>query len=177
MGRLLRRALLCKCPARDRRRTCAADAATSWARREAQRLLGFGPSNADYAFLCRSQLVASIEFLRLQAPQQPPPPDGGVPLRSGSGLEAPGAYRELAQVVNDWADFVDAEWTMRVPCSARACADAATDLLEQVQALLEDPKVHPAAPVVLAGAALEELLRSLVATHAAEVKGRQGLTT
>jgi hypothetical protein len=48
--------------------------------------------------------------------------------------------------------------------------------MEQVQVLLDDPKVHVAAPVVLAGAALEEFLRSMLATTpAAVVVGRPGI--
>lgn len=155
----------------------AADAATFWARREAQRLLGLGLSNADYAFHSRAQSVAAIEFLRLQAPNSHFHQTAVALFDQGSGLDAPDAYRQLAQVLDDWANFVDAGWTTQVPYAARARVDAATDLLEQVQTLLDDSRVHPAAPVVLAGAALEELLRSLVVTHAAEVKGRPGLTT
>jgi ParB-like chromosome segregation protein Spo0J len=41
-------------------------------------------------------------------------------------------------------------------------AVASTDLMEQVRALAEDKGVHPAAPIVLAGAALEIALRSAV---------------
>lgn len=40
--------------------------------------------------------------------------------------------------------------------------EAATDLMEQVQILLDDKQIHPAAPVMLAGAALEQALRGLV---------------
>jgi hypothetical protein len=58
---------------------------------------------------------------------------------------------------------------------ARARIEASTDLMEQVQQLLDDRGVHPAAPIMLAGAALEEFLRSLVITHGATVEGRAGL--
>jgi hypothetical protein len=40
--------------------------------------------------------------------------------------------------------------------------EAATDLMEQVQLLLEDSSVVAAAPAMLAGAALEEALRGLM---------------
>lgn len=54
---------------------------------------------------------------------------------------------------------------------------AATDLMEQVQVLLDDEAVHQAAPTVLAGAALEEVLRELVEANDIAVDGRPGLTT
>lgn len=40
--------------------------------------------------------------------------------------------------------------------------DVVSDLLEQANNLLENPKVHPAAPAVLIGATLEEFLRTWV---------------
>jgi hypothetical protein len=55
--------------------------------------------------------------------------------------------------------------------------DAATDLTEQVQLLLDEPEVHPAAPVVLAGAALEEFLRSRVVATGTTISGTPGIDT
>jgi hypothetical protein len=54
---------------------------------------------------------------------------------------------------------------------------AATDVLGQAQALLEDDDVHPAAPIVLAGAALEEALRGQVELREADVDGRPSIFT
>jgi hypothetical protein len=47
------------------------------------------------------------------------------------------------------------------PFEVRFRIEAATDIMEQVQVLLKDPDLYPAAAVVLAGAALEEFLRSM----------------
>lgn len=52
---------------------------------------------------------------------------------------------------------------------------AAADLMDQVQRLLEEEQVHPAAPIVLAGAALEESLRDRVENHDLTVEGRPGI--
>jgi hypothetical protein len=77
---------------------------------------------------------------------------------------APLSLRRLAGILEDWATYVEEGLADVVGPDARARLDASTDLMEQVQQLLDDGKVHPAAPIMLAGAALEELLRSLVIT-------------
>jgi hypothetical protein len=52
---------------------------------------------------------------------------------------------------------------------------AANDLMEQVEALLNDARIHPAAPVVLAGAALEEFLRALADRSGVQATGKRGI--
>jgi hypothetical protein len=64
----------------------------------------------------------------------------------------------------------------QVPLEALIRIEAATDLMEQVQRFLDDKSVHPAAPIVLAGAALEELLRSML-NPGQPVDGKPGLNT
>jgi hypothetical protein len=54
---------------------------------------------------------------------------------------------------------------------------AATDLMEQAQRLFEDEDVTVIAPIVVAGAALEEVLRDLIETSELDVAGQPGLTT
>jgi hypothetical protein len=49
--------------------------------------------------------------------------------------------------------------------------------MEQVQILLDDRKVHPAGPVMLAGAALEEFLRSMIVTSTLQPKGKPGISS
>ncbi len=71
--------------------------------------------------------------------------------------------RALADVLRGWAEQVEAGITVPRTVEAQgARAVAATDLMQQVRALNEDTSVHPAAPIVLAGAALEVALRSAV---------------
>jgi hypothetical protein len=64
-----------------------------------------------------------------------------------------------------------------MPIEARIRVEATTDLLEQVQRLLDDSNVHPAAPVVLTGAALEEFLRSMYVGCNQPLAGKPGLST
>lgn len=59
-----------------------------------------------------------------------------------------------------WADLATAG-VLRQPLQLQMKVAAATDLMEQAGQLLEEKQVHPAAPVMLAGAALESFLRGL----------------
>jgi len=58
------------------------------------------------------------------------------------------------------------------PFGVRFRIEAATDIMEQVQLLLKDPDLHPAAAVVLAGAALEEFLRSMQVDSGQPIAGK-----
>lgn len=83
---------------------------------------------------------------------------------------------KLAQALTGWANYVEAGLADELPLEARIRVGAATDLMEQVQRLLDDPDVHPAAPVMLAGAALEETLRSLHVGCPEPIVGRLGIS-
>jgi hypothetical protein len=54
---------------------------------------------------------------------------------------------------------------------------ATTEVMEQVRTLLADKGVHPAAPIVLAGAALETALRGAVAEAATDVPGKGSIAS
>ena len=71
--------------------------------------------------------------------------------------------RAIGDVITAWTHAVRSGQTQpRLIESLGARAVASTDLLEQVRALNADKAVIPAAPIVLAGAALEIALRSAV---------------
>ncbi len=55
----------------------------------------------------------------------------------------------------------------------KARNDVVSDILEQAHALLETPGVHPAAPAVLIGAALEEYLRTWIEDENVDRKGKK----
>jgi hypothetical protein len=123
----------------------------------------------------RPLAAAALDFLHRQSP------GSGFDVSAEaifSGQYPPKAWhalRRLAGLLEDWVKYVEEGLADVVGPDARARLDASTDLMEQVQQLLDDSKVYPAAPIMLAGAALEELLRSLVITHNAKVKGKPGL--
>jgi len=69
--------------------------------------------------------------------------------------------RELGEVLRAWADQVEAGIVpIRQVDAQGARAVASSDLMEQVRGLREAKGIHPAAPIVLAGGALEVGLRS-----------------
>jgi hypothetical protein len=71
--------------------------------------------------------------------------------------------RNLAGLLREWSDAVESGVFIPRQIETQALrAVASTDLMGQVRALAEDRNVHPAAPIVLAGAALEVALRSAV---------------
>jgi hypothetical protein len=148
-----------------------------WAQGEAQRLRGVAHTPiTDSSTMAshRGGLVGAIEFLRLKA---------GV--RSEFYLRAADAVKRfhvgaaaavVAEALLAWVDFAE-RGIAEVPVEAQARVAAATDLMEQVEQLLQERRVHPAAPVMLAGAALEEMLRSMVDTAGAKPKGRAGISS
>jgi hypothetical protein len=71
--------------------------------------------------------------------------------------------RGVGEIVRQWIEEVRAGYaTPRTADAVGARIVASTDLMDQVRKLVDDRSVHPAAPVVLAAAALEIALRSAV---------------
>jgi len=70
--------------------------------------------------------------------------------------------RSVRDVLAGFRAFVAAGLHNAVSPARRAELDVVSDFLAQAQALLREPKVHPAAPTVLIGASLEEFLRTWV---------------
>lgn len=144
-------------------------------RNEAQRLTRLQEVNSlEVSREGKSTLISAVEFLRLKAG-----------MRSNFYLLAVDAWKRfhatyaasiIAQALVGWVDFVK-RGVAEIPVEAQARAVAATDLMEQVEGLLHDRRVHPAAPVMLAGAALEEMLRALVDTTGAKPKGKIGINS
>ena len=71
----------------------------------------------------------------------------------------------IAQVENDLLQAMSLE--------RRAQIDVVSDFLQQAQQLLETKDVHPAAPAVLIGAALEEFLRNWVEAEGLPLGGKK----
>lgn len=85
--------------------------------------------------------------------------------------------RAIADVLREWSAQVRAG--IAVPHNLDALGArgvASTDLMEQVRTLTADKSVHPAAPVLLAGAALEIALRSSVDELALGLDERPSIT-
>lgn len=128
---------------------------TEWARTEARSLRG--------ALVSRmATLAPAADFLRSQAGAQ-----SAFYTTAVRAMKLPPsiARPEIADALEGWARYADDELAAGVSFESRARLEASTDLLEQVETRLQDKTVHVAAPIVLAGAALEEFLRSLIAQH------------
>ncbi|MFE0529822.1 hypothetical protein ACFW0V_19700 [Micromonospora parva] len=85
--------------------------------------------------------------------------------------------RALSDLLRTWADQVEAG-VVEV-AGSRSWAEfgvASTDLMSQVRRLLEDRNAHPAAAIVLCGAALEIALRAIVEERNIECDERPTLS-
>lgn len=154
----------------------------AWARAEAEKLRRTARDKSitdhfGYTEDARPLAAAALDLLRRHAP-------GTAFLRAGEGVfntrggpSGDQALLRLADLLEAWVQFVEDGLESVLPFEVRARIEAATDLMEQVQQLLDDSKAHPAAAVVLAGAALEEFLRSQVAAVDASVTGRPGISS
>jgi hypothetical protein len=146
-----------------------------WAGDEAQRLSVLHQPGSLVMFDDnRESLVGAVEFLRLKAG-----PRSEFYVRAADAakrLHTATAVRVVVHSLVGWVDFVR-RGIAEVPAEAQARIAAANDLMEQVEALLQDRRVHPAAPVMLVGAALEEMLRSMVDTSGAKPRGKPGINS
>ena len=70
----------------------------------------------------------------------------------------------LVAILQNFYDYTKAGLRSAVSPSRKAQLDVVSDFLEQARRLLETKGVHPAAPIVLIGATLEEFLRTWVET-------------
>ena len=83
----------------------------------------------------------------------------------------------IADIINEWIAGVNSgQVKPRIAETLGARAVASTDLMEQVRVLNADQNVTPAAPIVLAGAALEIALRSAVDELGLSISGQPGIT-
>lgn len=149
--------------------------AISWAAAESERLKQVHPPGSNPSTdTRRGELFAAVEFLRLQA--GPRSDLYALAARAAGEMHMNSAHNVVAASLRGWVDLVQ-KGLLDSPAEAQARTLAANDLMEQMEILLDTSGVHPAAPVVLAGAALEELLRSMVDSAGIEIDGKPGLNT
>ncbi len=78
-----------------------------------------------------------------------------------------------ARIMQSYIEYVRAGLAGAVSPERRAQLDVVSDFLEQAHVLLETEGVHPAAPVVLIGATLEEFLRTWVESAGLTIGSRK----
>ena len=90
----------------------------------------------------------------------------------------PSGARAVGDMLREWISMVRAgQANPRLVEPFSAGAASSTDLLEQVQRLNSDDAVAPAAPIVLAGAALEIALRSALDELGLTFTGRPSISS
>lgn len=150
----------------------------NWAETEAKRIRGsLDKLQLEVFTYGLSETSAALEFLRRHAPGSQFARSAEALSLTGAGLTADSAATAVADILDAWARSANESWAEALPFEVQARIDAATDLMEQVQQLLDDSKVHPAAPIVLAGAALEEFLRSRITAKGLSPSGKPGINT
>lgn len=143
-----------------------------FAKAQAQRIVQSEVPNSTTA------LAASAEFL-----QRYTPPKStfaaeaarilGYARRGPSYAHA--AKREMADLLDAWVGYMESGLASALPFELAARVEAADDLMDQARELLVDPGINPVAPVVIAAAGLEELLRGLWSTTSVKLVGRRSI--
>jgi hypothetical protein len=68
----------------------------------------------------------------------------------------------LVSILHGFRSYVEAGLHEKVSPERKAQLAVVSDILDQAQRVLDDPKLHPAAAAVLVGATLEEFLRGWI---------------
>lgn len=141
-----------------------------WAREEAQRL----EARASDVYARRSETASAVAFLEKFSGHS-----SAYTLAAKDELQHLGNYSfaGVAQALRRWVASVEAGIATARPYEARARIDAADDLIEQAQVLLDDQQIHEAAPIVLVGAAVEMFLRAEIYEHGLTLTGKPGINT
>lgn len=128
----------------------------------------------------RARAVAALDFLErfagsrsrwAQAAHQ-------VYERNGEGQSMESGVRAIGDVIQEWSDLVRSGQVKPASIEALGLRGiASSDLMGQVRSLNADASVAPAAPIVLAGAALEMALRSAAEQLGLTVPGKPGINS
>jgi hypothetical protein len=86
------------------------------------------------------------------------------------------ALTRVAAQLEEWAEYQESGMGNHKPFDVQFRIEAANEIMEQAQQLLSDRSVVPAAPVVLAGAALEEFLRSMQVDCGQPIVGKPSIS-
>jgi hypothetical protein len=79
----------------------------------------------------------------------------------------------LRAVLNAYLAFVQAGLHQAISPERRAKLDVVSDFLGQAQALLDSRDIHPVAPTVIIGAALEEFLRNWIEAEELNIENQK----
>jgi hypothetical protein len=135
------------------------------------------PSSRDVESKIRARVIAALDFLDRFTGHDSQWTVRGREVADNNRSSMASGARALGDVLREWASAVAAGIVVVPQVEAQgARAVASTDLMDQVRVLAEDRSVHPAAPIVLAGAALEVALRSAVDELQLTLTEKPGIT-
>lgn len=77
------------------------------------------------------------------------------------------------QIIRGFIEYIEEGFATNLTPLQQAQQNVVSDFLDQGRLLLEDTKVHPAAAIVLIGATLEELLRTMVENESMKLGSRK----
>ena len=144
-----------------------------WAREEAVRLRTLATSPEANTVRISAVTSTAMQFLADHAAGTTFEGMASAALRHYNSPATP--LNGIALQLEAWADYRDSGMATYKPFEVRFRIEASTDIMEQAQQLLQETKVHVAAPVVLAGASLEEFLRSMVVDAGLTVAGKPSI--
>ena len=81
-------------------------------------------------------------------------------LNVSASLTRDGYKKRLKEILMSFIEYVENDLLRSLSLEREIQIDTVSDYLEQAESLLNDKKVHPAAPAVIIGASLEEFLRN-----------------
>jgi hypothetical protein len=127
-----------------------------------------------------ARAVAALEFFRQYAGEDSFWTQRAIAVyQSGGDNQSPeSGARAVGELLRAWADQVEAD-VVEI-AGSRAWAEigiVSTEVMSQVRRLLEDRGAHPAAAIVLCGAALEIALRALIQARNLTLPERSSLNT
>jgi len=123
----------------------------------------------------RIATIKALEFLKQFAPDSVFHAEANEKVVYSSGAAVSGRAKQALRALNGWIQYQRTGLADTLPYDAQFRIDASTDLMEQVEDLINDQQVHPAVPAMLAGAALEEFLRSMLEMTDETVAGHGNL--
>jgi hypothetical protein len=103
-------------------------------------------------------LVEAREFLRIYAGEDSSFYKTLAQMQSSANDSS--KTNRVINVLSTFIDFVNNDLLRSISLEREIQIDTVSDYLEQAEKLLNDKKVHPAAPAVIIGASLEEFLRN-----------------
>lgn len=120
--------------------------------KQSQRIISLAKENPQ------SGLTQAIEFLRIYAGEK----TSFYKILSELNRKAIDTYKlnYVSSTLNSFIQFVENDLLRSVSLERQIQIETVSDYLSQAEDLLNDKRVHPAAPAVLIGASLEEFLRN-----------------